>query len=179
MLIDLLKYEFNHSQSNWVESRASQSLRMRESTRHKLLGMSSADWNPLDPTWRIIIRQSELPWLSHHTFDNTVLYPAGGMLAMVLKGIRSLAAGSNVSGYRLRDNSRQSCEWPGGCSKSGVTSLLMVHRQLGTIVANRQTRGARRSTWLAGDGGSDGKTDVGYGGTPWLNTRVLSWQAGR
>lgn len=66
MLIDLPRYQFNHSQSYSVESRASYNLRMRESPRHELLGIQSGDWNPLDPTWRIIIRQSDLPWLSHH-----------------------------------------------------------------------------------------------------------------
>lgn len=66
MLIDLPKYAFNHSQSYWVESRASHNLRMRQTTRHELLGIQNADWNPMDPTWRIVIRLSDLPWLSHH-----------------------------------------------------------------------------------------------------------------
>lgn len=67
MLVDLPKYQFNHSQSYWVESRLSKNLRQREAPRHELLGIRSNDWNPMKPTWRFMIRQSDIPWVSHHT----------------------------------------------------------------------------------------------------------------
>lgn len=67
MLVDLPKYQFNHSQSYWVESRLSRNMRMRENPRHELVGMRSVDWNPMKPTWRFVIRQSDLPWVVHHT----------------------------------------------------------------------------------------------------------------
>lgn len=35
--------------------------------------------------------------------DKTVIYPASGMLVMVLEGIRSISQASRISGYRLRD----------------------------------------------------------------------------
>lgn len=130
MLVDLPKYQFNHSQSYWVESRLSKNLRQREAPRHELLGIRSVDWNPMKPAWRFVIRQSDLPWVSHHTvcfpsavpiiadlkikkvftdrrippqIDKTVIYPASGMLVMVLEGIRNISKASKVSGYRLRD----------------------------------------------------------------------------
>ncbi|PNY29025.1 Polyketide synthase [Tolypocladium capitatum] len=104
MLLDLPRYQFNHSQSYWIESRLSKNVRNREEPRHELLGTRSADWNPLKPKWRFTIRQSDLPWLSEHKINNTVLYPAAGMLVMVCEGIRSLTAKMpRVTGYRLRD----------------------------------------------------------------------------
>lgn len=66
MLFDLPRYSFNHSQSYWVESRLSRNTRNREHPRHELLGTRSADWNPLRPTWRLVIRDSDLPWVADH-----------------------------------------------------------------------------------------------------------------
>lgn len=66
MLLDLPKYAFNHSQRYWMESRAFRNVRNREQPRHELLGTRSADWNPLRPSWRIVIRSSDLPWVSDH-----------------------------------------------------------------------------------------------------------------
>lgn len=66
VLFDLPKYSFNHSQSYWVESRLSRNTRNREHPRHELLGTRSADWNPLRPTWRLVIRDSDLPWVADH-----------------------------------------------------------------------------------------------------------------
>lgn len=71
MLLDLPKYQFNHSQSYWIESRLSKNVRDREEPRHELLGTRSADWNPLKPKWRFTIRQSDLPWTSDHKVIST------------------------------------------------------------------------------------------------------------
>ncbi|XP_044721361.1 KR domain-containing protein [Hirsutella rhossiliensis] len=88
MLVNLPKYPFNHSQSYWIESRLSKNARNRERPRHELLGTP----------------ESDIPWVSDHKINNTVLYPAAGMLVMVLEGIRSLAAKMpRVTGFRLRD----------------------------------------------------------------------------
>ncbi|KAG6361100.1 hypothetical protein INS49_009324 [Diaporthe citri] len=104
MLFDLPKYSFNHSQSYWVESRLSRNTRNREHPRHELLGTRSADWNPLRPTWRLVIRDSDLPWVADHKVDGIILYPAAGMLVMAIEGLRSLQTEpSRVSGYTLKD----------------------------------------------------------------------------
>lgn len=66
LLIDLPKYAFNHSNTYWLESRLSANVRTRETPRHELLGTRSPDWNPLRPTWRIVLRDSDLPWVSDH-----------------------------------------------------------------------------------------------------------------
>ncbi|KAI1800249.1 hypothetical protein F4811DRAFT_556979 [Daldinia bambusicola] len=104
MILDLPSYPFNHSNSYWLESRLYRNLRLRKQPRHDLLGNPSTDWNPLEPKWRFTIRASDLPWLLDHKIQDTVLYPAAGMLVMVLEGIRNLTENTpGVSGYRLRD----------------------------------------------------------------------------
>ncbi|KAK7714826.1 putative PKS-like protein biosynthetic cluster [Diaporthe eres] len=104
VLFDLPKYSFNHSQSYWVESRLSRNTRNREHPRHELLGTRSADWNPLRPTWRLVLRDSDLPWVADHKVDGIILYPAAGMLVMAIEGLRSLQTeSSRVSGYTLKD----------------------------------------------------------------------------
>ncbi|KAI0844177.1 hypothetical protein F5Y00DRAFT_274402 [Daldinia vernicosa] len=104
MVLGLPSYPFNHSNCYWLESRLFKNLRLRTKPRHELLGNPSTDWNPLEPKWRFTIRASDLPWVLDHKIEGTVLYPAAGMLVMVLEGIRALTASmSGVSGYRLRD----------------------------------------------------------------------------
>ncbi|KAI1452633.1 hypothetical protein F4805DRAFT_472261 [Annulohypoxylon moriforme] len=104
MLLDLPKYPFNHSTSYWLESRLSKNHRFRQRPRHELLGNPSRDWNALEPYWRFTIRVSDLPWVLDHKIQDTVLYPAAGMLVMVLEGIRSITADlTGIEGYRLRD----------------------------------------------------------------------------
>ena len=66
LLVDLPEYPFNHSQTYWQESRLSRSHRLRTHGRHELLGSRSADWNPLEPKWKNIIRRSEHSWVPHH-----------------------------------------------------------------------------------------------------------------
>lgn len=66
MLVDLPKYQFNHSRTYWKESRTSQTMRKRQNPRHELLGTTVPDWNPFKPRWRLTIRESDLPWLSDH-----------------------------------------------------------------------------------------------------------------
>lgn len=75
VLLDLPKYAFNHSQTYWIESRLSKNVRTRETPRHELLGTRSADWNPLRPTWRIVLRESDLPWVSDHKVGIKVFLP--------------------------------------------------------------------------------------------------------
>ena len=74
LLVDLPEYPFNHANTYWTESRISKKFRMRKHARHDLLGVPLADWNPLEPRWRNVIRVKENPWILHHTVVFTVAY---------------------------------------------------------------------------------------------------------
>ncbi|RYO75255.1 hypothetical protein DL764_010541 [Monosporascus ibericus] len=46
----------------------------------------------------------QLPWTLDHKFENTVVYPASGMVVMVLEAVRTLTTKMpTITGYRLRD----------------------------------------------------------------------------
>lgn len=97
-------YEFNHSRSYWMESRISKGLRFREQGRHELLGVRESDWNPLQPKWRNIIRLSEHQWIPDHRFGEQRLYPAAGMIVMVIEACRQLVEpDSRPAGYQFHD----------------------------------------------------------------------------
>ncbi|KAH8707077.1 hypothetical protein GQ44DRAFT_831130 [Phaeosphaeriaceae sp. PMI808] len=104
MLTSLPEYPFNHSKSYWMESRLSKSRRFRSHARHNLLGNPCPDWNPSEAKWRYTIRQSEHSWIKHHIVNGSILYPAAGMLVMVIEAARFLSADdANITGYQLRD----------------------------------------------------------------------------
>ncbi|KAF1961788.1 hypothetical protein CC80DRAFT_500152 [Byssothecium circinans] len=103
-LSGLPAYEFNHSRSYWTESRISKGLRFREQRRHELLGVRESDWNPLQPKWRNLIRLSEHKWIPDHRFGEQQLYPAAGMIVMVIEACRQLVGpGLCPAGYQFHD----------------------------------------------------------------------------
>lgn len=75
LLVDLPLYPFNHSQPYWTESRLSRNFRTRKHARHELLGAPVADWNPLEPRWRNIIRKAENPWIADHKVSILIKKP--------------------------------------------------------------------------------------------------------
>ena len=62
-LTDLPEYPFDHSQTYWHENRTSKGFRFRKSPKLDLLGSPVLDWNPLEATWRNVIKASEMPWI--------------------------------------------------------------------------------------------------------------------
>jgi acyl transferase domain-containing protein len=108
VLHDLPKYNWDRSTRYWQESRLSSDYRLREEPRHQLLGIRSADFNPFEPSWRLILRPNEQPWLRGHTVHGQILYPAGGFLATALQACKEyadlhLAERGAPSQYELKD----------------------------------------------------------------------------
>lgn len=85
VLSDLLPYPWDHSSSYWHESRLSLDYRKCSAPRHLLLGALTPDLNRLEPTWRNMIRVSEIPWLSGHVVQSNIVYPAAGYIAMAIE----------------------------------------------------------------------------------------------
>lgn len=69
LLVDLPEYPFNHTQSHWLEGRASKSFRFRHKARSDLLGTPASDWSHLNAQWRNIIRKGENPWIEDHQVE--------------------------------------------------------------------------------------------------------------
>ena len=107
VLIDLPPYPWDHSVSYWHESRLSLSYRKRSVPRHPLLGAPTADSTSLEPSWRNVIKTSEIPWIRGHVIQSNIVYPAAGYIAMAIEAalqrsrLKDLAV--TPSGYKLRD----------------------------------------------------------------------------
>lgn len=103
-LVDLPEYVFDHTKKYWYESRLSQAYRFRENAPSEFLGVQCKDWNPFEPRWRNFIRSSEMPWVADHMVSGNVLYPAAGMLVMILEAVRQLTTeGQCIRGYTFRN----------------------------------------------------------------------------
>ncbi|KAH8806011.1 fatty acid synthase S-acetyltransferase [Xylogone sp. PMI_703] len=126
MLIDLPSYAWNHEHKYWFEGRTSKNYRFRKFPRHDLLGAPVADWNPLEPRWRNILRVAENPWLKDHKITGVVLYPAAASLIMAIEASRQLADPSRtISGFQLREIAlHQALAVPE--NKDGVETMLYM-----------------------------------------------------
>jgi acyl transferase domain-containing protein/NADPH:quinone reductase-like Zn-dependent oxidoreductase len=95
VLTNLPSYSWHHGKIHWNESRRSQVYRMREFPRHDLLGTAAADSISAEPSWRMYIRPSEMPWIKGHSIDGQVLYSAAGFLTMIVEALKRQSITSN------------------------------------------------------------------------------------
>jgi len=89
-VVDLPQYSFNHSVTYWEESSRSKTFRSRIHAHHPLLGSQVIDWNPLDAKWSLTLREEDVPWISDHRVHGSMWYPAAGMIAMAIEGVKQL-----------------------------------------------------------------------------------------
>ncbi|RFU79284.1 polyketide synthase [Trichoderma arundinaceum] len=88
VLSNLPSYSWNHGKSHWNESRRSQVYRLRKFPRHDLLGSATADSISAEPSWRIYVRLSEMPWVKGHCIDGQVVFSAAGFLTMIVEALK-------------------------------------------------------------------------------------------
>ncbi|KAL7953011.1 putative polyketide synthase [Trichoderma compactum] len=91
VLTNLPSYSWNHGKAHWNESRRSQAYRMRKFPRHDLLGSAAADSISAEPSWRMFIRLSEMPWVKGHCVDGQIVFSAAGFLTMVVEALKRQA----------------------------------------------------------------------------------------
>ena len=104
ILTDLPTYSWNHSHRFWHETDGMKTHRFRDSPRLDLVGKPVEDFNPLAPRWKNILRLYELPWISQHKVQGTILYPAAGMLCAVLEaGLQLAEKTKKLAGMEFRD----------------------------------------------------------------------------
>lgn len=107
LIVDLPPYHWTYSKSCWAEPRLSQEHRQIKEPRHDILGRRVFGMPDLEPTWRNILRQKDLPWLSQHRLGGEVMMPAAGYLALAVEAITQLNSRSasplEIQSYTLRD----------------------------------------------------------------------------
>jgi acyl transferase domain-containing protein len=101
-IVDLPRYPFNHSAIHWEESARTIASRLRIHEQHPLLGAQVIDWNPLNASWRFIIRKDDIPWVSDHRLHGNMWYPAAGMIVMAVEAVKQLLSDAQFN-FELRD----------------------------------------------------------------------------
>lgn len=98
-LKDLPTYSWDHG-SYWAGTRLTrQHLHRRH--RHSVLGALVPGNPPGRPRWRSYLRQSELPWLWHHSIDGKAIFPAAGYIALAIEAMA--ATMPKLENIHLRD----------------------------------------------------------------------------
>ncbi|OTA58590.1 ketoacyl-synt-domain-containing protein [Hypoxylon sp. EC38] len=100
LLVDVPKYPWNHDNLYWYESHLSRANRFQVHGRYDLIGRPTADSIPFQPRWRGFFRLSENPWIRDHQVQKTMIYPAAGMVTMVLEAAKQVAP-ENFSGIEI------------------------------------------------------------------------------
>ena len=104
MLTTLPAYPFNHGQKHWVESRMSKELRFRKHAHHELLGIPLPASQTASAKWRNVIKQVVNPWICDHKSNDSILYPASGMIVMAIEAMRQLVGRSRpVRGFMVKE----------------------------------------------------------------------------
>lgn len=109
---DLPNYSWNHSIKHWHEAESSIDWRYRKFIHHDLLGSKILGTPWSRPTWKNVLRVSELTWLRGHLLGDSIVYPAAAYIAMAIEAIyqKSRATGRlpeetsiNQVTYKLRN----------------------------------------------------------------------------
>lgn len=107
LLVDLPPYHWSYTRKYSPESRLIKEGRKEIGSRHDLLGRRVVGPSPLEPIWRNVLRQKDLPWLSHHRLAGEVLLPATGYLALAVEAITQINEQSDsplvIQSYTVRD----------------------------------------------------------------------------
>ena len=107
VISNLPSYPWTHSTGFWLEPRSNRAWRQRTSSSHDLLGTYQLSSNSYTPSWRNVLRTSELPWLRDHVVSSNVVYPGAGYICMAIEAatMLSLQKGGveDILGYSLRD----------------------------------------------------------------------------
>ncbi|KAL2678957.1 hypothetical protein Neosp_009711 [[Neocosmospora] mangrovei] len=102
-LVDLPSYPWNRNRVFWQESAAVAAYRNRKTPRLDLLGVLDENSTLSEPSWKNYLRISEQPWIEHHKFQGTNIYPMAGMIVMAIEGLRQILTPAEVKGYQFRD----------------------------------------------------------------------------
>lgn len=103
-IVDLPNYPWNHNNRYWHESIISHNRRFNAHPRLDLLGKPAENFKPLEPSWLNVLHIFENPWTQDHVVQDSVLFPAAGMLVMAIEAAKQLSdKDKKVEGYELRD----------------------------------------------------------------------------
>lgn len=96
-------YQWNHDNTYRHESRVSRQMRLRSQPAHPLLGDVCPDSAPHQMSWKNVLRESAIDWLSDHQVQGQVVFPAAGYICTALEALVSLSNGKEIRLVEMRD----------------------------------------------------------------------------
>ena len=87
VVVDLPNYSWNHTNSYWHETRASKEWRFKKFVNHDLIGskIPATAWQA--PTFKKLLKLSEVPWLKDHLLGTEIVFPGAAYIAMAVEGV--------------------------------------------------------------------------------------------
>lgn len=88
LLVALPGYLWHHERAHWAESRRSAAYRFRAFPKHDILGAPTMDSIPDEPSWRVYLRSSAIPWVKGHVIQDQVVYPGAAYVSMIVEALK-------------------------------------------------------------------------------------------
>lgn len=125
----LPEYPWSHEVEYWTESRRTKIFTTQAGVWHDLLGLPEPDGLPDELRWRNTLNVNDLKWLSGHTIQGEVVFPATGYICMITEAALQMAPDQQVAwidilGFEIR-------------------KAIAVHRDLGAEVVFSLTKVSR------------------------------------
>ena len=103
-LTNLPPYPWNHTNAFHAESRMGIDNLMRKQPRKSLIGVPMPMMDENERVWRGFLSLEEEPWIRDHKGLSSILFPASGMVCMILEAAQQMAdPGKTVRAFKLRD----------------------------------------------------------------------------
>ncbi|TGO27521.1 hypothetical protein BPAE_0041g00680 [Botrytis paeoniae] len=112
IITDLPHYQWQYSDVLLLENRYTREWRQRQHPRHDILGSRIPGGVKDAPTWRNILRNKDLPWLTDHQVGQEIVFPSTGYLAMAIEAATQAVEVNGgfeeeISSYEVQDVSLQ------------------------------------------------------------------------
>lgn len=88
LLVTLPTYLWHHERAHWAESRRSAAYRFRAFPKHDILGVPTMDSIDDEPSWRVYLRSSAIPWVKGHNIQDSVVYPGAAYVSMIVEALK-------------------------------------------------------------------------------------------
>ncbi|KAI1771028.1 hypothetical protein F4818DRAFT_454916 [Hypoxylon cercidicola] len=104
LLTDLPPYAWNHSEKFSAIGRVQREQYAQQFPTRSLLGAMLPTMDERERVWRSFVRLNDEPWLRGHTAGSMVLFPAAGMVSIVLEAAQQIVdTGKTPLAFKLRD----------------------------------------------------------------------------
>jgi acyl transferase domain-containing protein len=104
LLMHLPPYQWNHSKKFCADSRLQKEMLSQKFPTRSIIGAPVPMMDESQHVWRSFVRLEEESWIRGHTVGTTVLFPAAGMISMVLEATQQVIdPGRTACTFRLRD----------------------------------------------------------------------------